>query len=256
MDDLSRGQQREQQLASVFAELTDTLVDDFDVIEFLQRTAARCVELLGIGAAGVMLLNQHDRLHAAASSDERSWLFELLDAQHQGGPCLDCCRTRAAVGPVALDSAEAAARWPAFTSRAREAGFAVTFAVPMRLRESPIGALNVFLGAGQDPPGPSDVQLTQAFADTATIGILQQRTVRHGEFLIGQLQSAVTNRIRVEQAKGILAERWGISLDSAYEELRRYAAAHRTPLSAVALGLVRGDPGPDAVRGAGGEGRD
>ncbi|MFI6641962.1 GAF and ANTAR domain-containing protein [Streptomyces sp. NPDC050504] len=247
---------REQQLASVFAELADTLVDDFDVIEFLQRTAARCVELLDVRAAGLMLLNQRGRLQTAASSDERAWLLGVLDAQHAEGPCLDCCRTGAPVGPIALDSAEAAARWPAFTAHARAAGFVNTFAVPMRMRENPIGALNVFLNADQHPPDPADVRLTQAFADTATIGILQQRTVQHGEFLLGQLQSAVTSRVRVEQAKGILAERWGISVDAAYEELHDYAAAHRAPLSQVALALVRGELDAEALRAAGDEERD
>src|SRR5690349_20209403 len=114
---------REQKIAAAFVELADTLVDDFDVIDFLQRLAARCVELLDVSAAGLMLATPHGELQTAASSDERAWLLELLEIQHQEGPCLECYRSRSAVLPVSLDAAETLTRWPVFAPRAREYGF-------------------------------------------------------------------------------------------------------------------------------------
>ncbi|MFI0979607.1 GAF and ANTAR domain-containing protein [Streptomyces sp. NPDC021093] len=231
---------REQKIATAFVELADTLVDDFDVIEFLQRLAARCVELLDVSAAGLMLVNQHGQLQTAASSDERAWLLDLLEIQHQEGPCLDCFRGRTAVLPVALDTPETLERWPVFAPRAREYGFHTTYAIPLRLRDTVIGALNLFATTPHLKLGPGDVELAQALADAATIGILQQRTIRQNELLAGQLQTALTNRVRLEQAKGMLAERWAISVDEAFTELRSYARRSQLALSEVALELVLG----------------
>jgi GAF domain-containing protein len=231
---------REQMIASAFVELADTLVDDFDVIEFLQRLAARCVELLDVSAAGLMLVNQRGQLQTAASSDERAWLLELLEIQYQEGPCLDCFRTRTAVPPVALDAPASLERWPAFTPRARAYGFLSTYAIPLRLRETVIGALNLFTHTPRPELGRGEVELAQALADAATIGILQQRTIQQGELLTGQLQSALTSRVRLEQAKGMLSERWGGSVDEAFEAMRSYARREQRTLSDVATELVQG----------------
>ncbi|MET7620435.1 GAF and ANTAR domain-containing protein [Streptomyces sp. NPDC005408] len=239
---------REQRIASAFVELADTLVDDFDVIEFLQRLSVRCVELLDVGAAGLMLVNGRGQLQTAASSDERAWLLDLLEIQHQEGPCLDCFRSGAAVGPITLDSAEAVERWPQFTEQARSYEFAGTYAVPMRLRDTVIGALNLFVTTVPEEHDPSEVALAQALADAATIGILQQRNLRQSELLAGQLQSALTSRVRVEQAKGVLAERWDVSVDEAFETMRRYARTNREPLSGVAQQIVQGSLPTDRLR--------
>ncbi|MCX5200986.1 GAF and ANTAR domain-containing protein [Streptomyces sp. NBC_00237] len=240
---------REQKIAAAFVELADTLVDDFDVIDFLQRLATRCVELLGGSAAGLMLATPHGDLQTAASSDERAWLLELLEIQHQEGPCLDCYHSRTPVLPVALDSADAVARWPVFTPRAREYGFRSTYAIPLRLRETVIGALNLFVDTPLPELGPGDVQLAQALADAATIGILQQRTIRQGELVAGQLQTALTSRVRLEQAKGMLAERWAVSVDTSFDMLRGYARRNQRRLTDVALAVVLGELDPAEVRG-------
>ncbi|MEU8886807.1 GAF and ANTAR domain-containing protein [Streptomyces sp. NPDC048442] len=239
---------REQKIATAFVELADTLVDDFDVIEFLQRLAVRCVELLDVSAAGLMLVNQRGQLQTAASSDERAWLLDLLEIQHQEGPCLDCFHSRTTVLPVSLDTAEILERWPVFAPRAREYGFHATYAIPLRLRDTVIGALNLFVTTPRLELGPGDVELAQALADAATIGILQQRTIRQSELLTGQLQSALTSRVRLEQAKGMLAERWAVSVDEAFAGMRSYARRNQLALSEVALELVQGTLDSEAVR--------
>ncbi|MGW7411376.1 GAF and ANTAR domain-containing protein [Streptomyces sp. NPDC054863] len=239
---------RERKIATAFVELADTLVDDFDVIEFLQRLAARCVELLDVSAAGLMLVDQRGRLQTAASSDERAWLLDLLEIQHDEGPCLDCFRSRTVVLPVSLDTPEVLERWPVFTPRAREYGFLSTYAIPLRLRETVIGALNLFVTTPRLELSPGDVELAQALADAATIGILQQRTVRQGELLAGQLQSALTSRVRLEQAKGMLSERWTVSMDEAFSEMRAYARRNQLALSEMALDIVRGTLDSEEIR--------
>ncbi|MFF3458028.1 ANTAR domain-containing protein [Streptomyces sp. NPDC002730] len=241
---------REQRIASAFVELADTLVADFDVIELLHRLSGHCVDLLDVEAAGLMLVNQRGQLQTAASSDERSWLLELLELQHREGPCLDTYGTGTAVPPISLDSREAKLRWPQFAAQAQQHGFEATYAVPLRLRENVIGALNLFLTKHQKQQSQGQVTLAQALADAATIGILQQRTIQQSELLAEQLQSALTSRIRVEQAKGMLAERWGVSVDEAFEAMRRYARTKREPLSRLAQQIADGTLPSEALREA------
>ena len=88
------------------------------------------------------------------------------------------------------------------------------------------------------PLPPADLALGQALADVATIGILQERAIRRGEVLNEQLQTALTSRVVVEQAKGLLAQHHGISMDAAFDQLRRYARAHNLRLANVARQLA------------------
>ena len=101
---------REELIGTTFVELADTLVEDYDVIEFLHLLAERCVQLLGVTEAGVVLFDEHGRVRPLASSSERMQLVELIEVQTDDGPCLDCCRDGR---PVHQDDLEqAAGRWP------------------------------------------------------------------------------------------------------------------------------------------------
>jgi len=212
-------------------ELADTLVADFDVIDFLQVVAARCVELLEVAAAGLVLADQSGSLVTVAASDERARLLELFEAQNDEGPCRDCYRLGVAV--VNVDLEEARTRWPRFAPQAIAAGFGSANALPLRLRSQVVGSLNLF-HAGAGGLGSEQLRLAQALADAATIGILQQRTIRHGEVAAAQLQTALTSRVVIEQAKGVLAERLQMSTDDAFGVLRTAARSRNRLLSEVA----------------------
>jgi hypothetical protein len=228
---------RERRLAETFVELADTLIDDFDVIDFLQVLAARCVELLGVGAAGIMLAGQGGSLMTVAASDEQARLLELFEIQNDEGPCRDCYRLGAAVVNVDLDGARE--RWPQFAPQAIAGGFRSANALPLRLRSQVVGSLNLFHADTGGLGGP-ELRLAQALADAATIGILQQRTIRRGENVAGQLQSALTSRVVIEQAKGLLAERLQISIDDAFEMLRSAARSRNRLLSELARDVASG----------------
>jgi hypothetical protein len=228
---------RERRLAETFVELADTLIDDFDVIDFLQVLAVRCVELLGVGAAGIMLAGQGGSLMTVAASDERARLLELFEIQNDEGPCRDCYRLGAAVVNVDLDGARE--RWPQFAPQAIAGGFRSANALPLRLRSQVVGSLNLF-HADTGGLGGAELRLAQALADAATIGILQQRTIRRGEIVAGQLQSALTSRVVIEQAKGVLAERLQISIDVAFEMLRSAARSRNRLLSELARDVASG----------------
>ncbi|MCS7482963.1 GAF and ANTAR domain-containing protein [Umezawaea endophytica] len=228
----------------MFVELADTLVADFDIADFLVLLTERCVELLDVSAAGVILNDPGGDLRLVASSSQRVELLELFAIQVENGPCVECARTGQ---PVAChDLATDGQRWPRYTAGARECGFRAVQALPMRLRDHTIGALTL-LGT---EPGALDidhVRLGQALSDVATIGILQHRTIERGDQVASQLQTALTSRVAIEQARGVLAERGGLSMDEAFTALRGYARANNHRLTVLAVAVVQGTVDLDSV---------
>ncbi|GIL30898.1 transcriptional regulator [Actinocatenispora comari] len=229
---------RDQQLAATFVSLADTLVADFDVLDFLGMLTERAVELLRVDAAGVILADQRGGWRPAAASSETSGLVEVFAAQTRQGPCLDCVRTGRLV--VSEDLAADTERWPQFAAFAVGAGFGAACAIPMRLRDEVIGALTL-LKTASGPVEPDSISLGQALADVATIGILQQRAVTRHEIVSEQLQATLHRRTVIEQAKGVLAERGGVDMHEAYTLLRGYARVNRRRLSDVAGELANGE---------------
>jgi len=238
---------RERRLAEAFVTLADTLVDDFDVIDFLQVLAERCVDLLDVTAAGIMLADTSGSLRHVACSDEQMRVVELFELQIEEGPCYDAYRSGAPV--VCGNPEEATERWPRFAPNAVQHGFAAVAGVPMRLRTEIIGALNLF-SSNRGELGEQDLRIVQALADVATIGLLQERAIRDGAALSAQLEGALESRVAIEQAKGIIAERAGISVDDAFALIRNFTRANNRLLSDTAREVTHGLLSVDALRGA------
>jgi transcriptional regulator with GAF, ATPase, and Fis domain len=240
----------EIQLADVFVEMADTLVDDFDVIDFLHVLSERCVQLLGVSAAGLLLTDEQDTLQVLAASSEQTRLLELFQLQTDEGPCLDCFRSGQ---PVSVADMGSVGRWPRFAAAAAEIGFVAVHALPMRLRSEVIGALNLF---DTKPIALDEAKLRvgQALADVATIGLIQQRTIRRRDVLTEQLQAALNSRVLVEQAKGVLAERLQVDVNEAFTILRDTARGSNRRLSELAQSIVDGSevlPTPTSTRRTG-----
>lgn len=224
--------------------LADTLVDDFDVIELLDRLVADCVELLDVAAAGILLLNGDNVLDVVASSDEDSYLMEFFQLESHEGPCIEAVHTGK---PVTITTAEQLTeRWPTFVTAVNQDRFSAVYAFPMRLRSETIGALNLFNGP-RSPMSEHDHRIAQALADVATIGILQQRSLSRTSLLSEQLQHALKSRITVEQAKGIVAEYRGVDVGAAFIAIRSYARGNGSRLSDVARALVVRDMSPQEL---------
>lgn len=228
----------ERVLADTFVMLADTLVDDYDVVDFLHRLARSCVSLLDAAAAALLVVDQRGGLAVVAASSEETHLLEMFQLQNDEGPCLDCVRARQPV--ISGDLLTDVSRWPRFVQAAADAGFRSVVAVPMRLRTEIVGGLNLFYTDPQAVP-PTDQDLAQAFADVATIGILQQRATHRSLLLAEQLQQALNSRVAIEQAKGVLAERHGVEMSVAYDWIRRHARDHNLKLTNVATAIVQGD---------------
>src|SRR5260221_8527260 len=163
---------READVVRSLVEMADTLVDDYDIVDLLTGLAGRCVSLLGVSAAGVMLASPSGSLGLVASSSEAMRLLELFELQAQEGPCLDAFRTGERIEHEILVAGSGP--WPSFTAPPLRAGFRSAFAMPLRGRDVTLGAPNL-LSVSQEPMGDADSIVARAFADLAALSIVQHR---------------------------------------------------------------------------------
>jgi GAF domain-containing protein len=239
---------READVVRSLVEMADTLVDDYDVVDLLTGLTNRCVTLLDVSAAGVMLVSPKGSLGLVASSSEAMRLLELFELQAEEGPCLDAFRTGERVEHENLDAGSG--RWPLFAAAAAEAGFVSASALPLRLRDVTLGAMNL-LSTSRVPMDEADVIVARAFADLATLTIVQHQASTEAQRLNEQLSGALTSRVVIEQAKGVIAERAGIDLAEAFSRLRRYARNRNLRLTDVAEAAIVGSLDPQAWAPAG-----
>ena len=227
---------RETKLSAAFVKLADTLVADFDVVDLLRWLVEECTQILDTQAGGLMLIDPAGVLQLVASTSEDAELVEILQLAAGEGPCLDCFRTGA---PVTVGDLSTHNKWPNFSQGAMSHCFHSVHATPLRLRGEVIGTMNLFsVHVGE--LGPEDIAVAQALADVATIGILQERTIRSANLISEQLQFALDSRILIEQAKGVLAAAAGLSMDAAFNAIRNYARNHNETLRSVADEVING----------------
>lgn len=245
-----RDRTSELRLAQVLVETMNTLDDDFDPERYLSRVAGHCVELLDASAVGV-IFDGGGSPSIAAGGHPRDLALDLLGAQQSGGPCVESLGTGRPVPPVRLTEDEPAERWPEFTALARHHDIGATYAVPLRQRDTLLGALNVFgpEAASWSTCAAGEPRLAQAIADAAAVGLHNHRAYTEYQTLATQLQGALTSRIRIEQAKGILAERWQTGMDEAFDALRRYARRERLVMDLVATEVIKGSLDDATLRG-------
>jgi GAF domain-containing protein len=228
---------REDHLLQTVAALADSLVTDFDVIDLLQLLVDESTALFDASAAGILLLSPRGELEVIVSSNDRSEFVGLMQLRAGDGPCVDAVTTGRVVSVP--DLAMSADQWPAFAADARKSGYAAVHAIPMRLRQSTIGSLNLFRDHTGDLNAP-DAAAAQTLADIATISILQQRLVEESTIARDQLQRALDSRVIIEQAKGYLAQTHGIDMDAAFQQLRAHARSTQSRLADVAGEVVAG----------------
>ena len=228
---------RESLISSTFVQLADTLVADFDIIDLLTMLVDRCVELIGADAAGILLTDARGNLRVMAASSEQVRLLELFQLQNEQGPCIEAFTSGKPV--LCEELRRNVERWPRFAPYAIDAGFASVYALPLRLRDSVIGALNLFK-AQTGPIADADIQLAQAFADVASVAILQDQAARKSRIRDLQLANALYSRVVIEQAKGMLSEGGQIDMGAAFDLLRGYARTNNVQLTRVAEEVVAG----------------
>ncbi|TCL77937.1 MULTISPECIES: GAF and ANTAR domain-containing protein [unclassified Rathayibacter] len=228
---------RTELLLETLTVVADTLVDDFDVVEFLHDLVERCAAIFDAVDVGLVLADSHGDLVVMASTSERLHLIEVLQLSAGDGPCVDSYESGSVV--TAGDRENITLRWPAFALAAQDSGYQSVHAVPLRLRQKTIGSLNFF----SDSPGVfevKDVLVAQTIADVATIGLVQEQAIREASLARAQLQHALDARIVIEQAKGIIAHSRNVDMESAWRTLRQYARSHESRVSDIAKAVVEG----------------
>lgn len=226
---------REDDIVASFVSMAGNLARGHDVTELLIQLAADCARLLDVSAVGLLLADPRGALHVVAVSSERVADLEAFQAQRAQGPCHTCYLEGKPVNVP--DLASAAARWPEFAAVAAKAGVASVHAVPMRLRDDTVGALNLF-GGKPGPLNEADLRLAQALADVATIALIQDRAAADKSLVNEQLQNALDSRVVLEQAKGVLSFSGDLDMSGAYAALRQYARDHNIKLTDLSRAVV------------------
>ncbi|MEB8337092.1 GAF and ANTAR domain-containing protein [Streptomyces endophyticus] len=231
------GETSELRLAVALLEYSEIFRDAFDPPRYLRRLTDHCVDLLGALGAGVLLARPYCPTPASHRSEQQEDVRELVASDSPASPAHDTLQTGRAVAPVKLGAATTAARWPAFTAIARRRGIVYAYAVPLREADDLVGALAVFQAEPSACKG--EFAIAQVLADAATTGLHNHRVHARYQDLTEQLGAALASRVRIEQAKGMLAERWATAPDAAFMALRRYARSNRLPLDQVAHAVIR-----------------
>lgn len=226
---------RERAVTDAFVSLTGSLVDGLDLVDLLSELTEVCARLLDVASAGLLLADLRGVLHVMAASSERARNLELFQLQRQQGPCLDCYRGGTVVAVADLRQEEG--RWPDFVAAATGAGFASVHAVPLRLRDTVLGAVGLF-GTHTGVLNADDLRLAQALAHVAAVALVADKAAGDQAMVNEQLQIALTSRVVIEQAKGLLAQLDHLDMAEAFAVLRRYARDHNERLSTVAQALV------------------
>ena len=225
----------EADVSRAFVALAVSLAAGDDVVDLLAGLTSDCARLLDVASAGLLLADQHGVLHVMAASSERTRELEVFQVQREDGPCRDSYLEGAAISVP--DLAQETDRWPQFVPHALAAGFASVHALPMRLQHAKLGTLGLF-GTTVGDLNADDASLGQALADVASVALVQDRTATDRTSLNVQLQAALTSRVVLEQAKGVLAQQGGLDMPDAFAVLRRYARDHNLRLTDLAQAVV------------------
>jgi len=227
-------------VASALAAATASLVGDHDMVGTLSQLCDDRADVLGGGAAGIMLSDGSRPMEMMAASSHRAVNIDLYEIQAGQGPCIDAAATGTAV--IAGSAWEIITRWPAFGPQAVAAGFLAAVACPLRWHGDVFGALNVYLTQARVPSG-DEQRLVQAFADVAAIAVIHAGLPPTND-LARATRRALAARTVIEQAKGVIAARTGLNMADSYDHLRTLADAHGQPLEAFATDLVNSTARP------------
>jgi hypothetical protein len=236
---------RDLWLARRLVQLFESAESDCSEAACTELVTASLADLLAPSEIAMLLTGASSgMMTVAAASSSRAREVVSFEAAHHEGPGTDCCSS----GKQVLNTriATAASRWPGFAPAAEEAGFATVSAFPLCCRAQMMGVICV-LGPGAGLLTVADADRVLLLARAAATSIAQQREVRRSELAATQLQYALDSRVVIEQAKGAVAARLGITPDDAFGLLRDYARRKSRPLAEVARQAIQGELGMQAL---------
>jgi GAF domain-containing protein len=200
----------------------------------LERVVETADALFQVDGTALMLVDRDQVLRNLAASDRRAALLEGLQAEHGEGPCVDAFDGKQ---PVRSDDLAGEDRWPAFAPAAAARRLLAVLASPIPYSDQAVGVVAVF-AAEPHPWTEAEQEAIVAFTELVALLILNAMEARDRGRLAGELQVALDSRVVIEQAKGVLVGRHGLTTRQAFERLRRQARDQRRPLSEVARAVV------------------
>ncbi|HEX7146902.1 MAG TPA: GAF and ANTAR domain-containing protein [Actinomycetota bacterium] len=215
-------------------QLADLRSSPVTVEEALERVVASADALFGVDGTALMLVDRDQALRNLAVSDPRARLLEELQAEHSEGPCVDAFEDKE---PVAADDLASDDRWPEFAPGAAGGGLLAVLASPIPYSDHAVGVVAVFAG-DPHPWTEAEREAIVAFTELVALLILNAMEATERGKLAGELQLALSSRVVIEQAKGVLVGRHGLTTRQAFERLRSQARDQRRPLSEVARAVV------------------
>jgi GAF domain-containing protein len=221
-------------LRQALDQLADLRTSPVTVEEALDRVVASADALFGVDGTALMLVDRDQVLRNLAVSDRRAALLEELQATHGEGPCVDAFDGKQ---PVAVDDLGREDRWPAFSADAARRRLLAVLASPIPYSEQAVGVVAVF-AAEPHPWTEAEREAIVAFTELVALLVLNAMEATERGRLAAELQVALDSRVVIEQAKGVLVGRHGLTTRQAFERLRRQARDQRRPLSEVARAVV------------------
>jgi len=215
---------------------------DHGIETALSRLTRSLATVLGLSGIGVTIARADGRLHLVTAVGHGCGALELDQVWERAGPCRDACDTGEVVR--VRDVREESDRWPEFSAAANCLHVAGVAGVPMRVAGKVVGVLYLYSSL---PRGWSDqdISVARVLADVATGFVINFSHLRHLEQLSNQLQEALSSRVVIEQAKGMTASRYSVTIAQAYLLMRTYARDHNAELRVVAEAIVaHGPSGP------------
>jgi len=206
----------------------------YDLEAALGELTESVTAVLGLSGSGVTMAEE-GRLRFVTAVSQASGELEHNQETEQAGPCRDAYDTGEVVRVT--DVREERTRWPEFSATATRLSVAGVAGIPMRLADQIIGALNLY---SSEPRAwtDEDIAVAGVLADVATSYVVNASKLRQQEQLSEQLQQALESRVVIEQAKGITAQQHAISIDQAYQRMRRHARNNNASLRVVAEAIV------------------
>jgi len=231
-------------VGAAFAELARGLADG-DSGPYLNAVCRHCVGLAGADSAAIVYAGTGGAMADVVASDDRARALahasvDAASADERASPWHECARTGNLISVADLRARER--RWPWLTDMAASEGLIAATFIPVGQHPAAKGALALLSGS---EPDVEQVLVALSLADAAAAGLAVASVLRQQQTAIIQLQSALRSRIMIEQAKGVLAERWQMLPDDAFEALRRHARATQSALADVAAAVVTGTAQPD-----------
>ncbi|MGW4128394.1 ANTAR domain-containing protein [Amycolatopsis japonica] len=211
---------REKWVTDTLVELADTLVPALDPANYWFCVADRYAQLIASASVHLTATGDHP---VVVDTDERLEAPPLGELFAEEGPGVESEQSGKPVVDVRLE--EATSRWSRFAPAALSLGYRSVHAFPFSRREDTLGAVTI-LTVETTPLPATELRIANALADVATIGMLNHRTIAGLTTTSRQLQGALSSRVIIEQAKGLLSARLEVSAEGAFRVLRRYARGH------------------------------